>query len=253
VATPLRTQLLVPVQDISIAPEIALRGVYDEPFVDFLARSLRPGMTFVDVGANVGLFTIVASALVGVGGRVFAYECNPGMVECLRSNIRMNWFNDRVVLVPKAAGRDGSPTRFWMSDRVAGLGSTQAGDASNPKDGDVIELEVPTESLDEGLDDVQFVDLLKIDVEGGEAAVLDGARQLLTSQKIGMLSLEFRGDVLTDAAYAEMTEHLVDLQHRGATFHVPGSRRAIPLDEVLVISHFPQLICRFPNATIVPS
>lgn len=252
VATPLGTRLLVPVQDISLAPELALRGVYDQPFTDFLARSLLPGMTFVDVGANLGLFTIVGAALVGPGGRVFAYECNPRLVECIRSSIQMNWFNDRVVLVPKAAGRDSNPTKFWMSDRLAGLGSTVPGNPLHSNNADVIELDVATESLDERLADVMYVDLLKIDVEGGEPAVIEGAKALFDAGKIGMLSLEFREDALTEQAHLQMEHHLSQLQERwGITFHVPGGNtRAIPLDEVLVISHFSQLICRFPHSTI---
>ena len=153
VATPLGTRLLLPVQDISLAPELALTGVYDKSFIDFLARSLRPGMTFVDVGANVGLFTVVGAMLVGAGGRVFAYECNPRLVECLRRSIQMNWFNDRVVVVPKAAGRDSNPTKFWMSDRLAGLGSTVPGNPLHSNNTDVVELEVASESLDERLAD----------------------------------------------------------------------------------------------------
>jgi FkbM family methyltransferase len=253
VATPFGTRLMVPVRDLTLAPELALSGTYDQPFIDFLARSLKPGMTFVDVGANVGLFTIVGASLVGSGGRVFSYECNPGLVNCIRMSIQMNWFNDRVVLIPKAAGRDSSPTTFWMSNQAAALGSTVPGNALVSIHDDTVETVVPTESLDQRLADVGFVDLLKIDVEGGEPAVLDGARQLFAAGKIGMLSLEFRDDALTDAAYADMAERLAALRRSGATFHVPGSRRAIPLDEVLVGCQFPQLICRFPNASIPPS
>lgn len=254
VGTPLGTRLLVPVDDISLAPELAISGVYDQPFIDFLTRSLAPGMTFVDVGANVGLFTIVAAALVGPGGRVFAYECNPVLVECLQKNIQMNWFNDRVVLVPKAAGSDNAPRKFWMSNRLAGLGSTVPDNPLQSKNDDVVEMEVASESLDERLAGAQYVDLVKIDVEGGEPAVLDGARELFAAQRIGMLSLEFREDAMTESAHMQMAHRLTELQELwGATFHVPGQIRAIPLDEVLTTSHFPQLLCRLPNATIQPS
>ena len=167
VAAPLGTRLLVPVQDISIAPELALSGVYDQPFVDFLTRSLRPGMTFVDVGANVGLFTIVGASLVGPGGRVFAYECNPELLGCLRENIQMNWFNNRVVVIPKAAGSGGGPMKFWMSKRLAVLGSTVPGNPLHSNNADVMEVNVDGESLENRLSDVRYVDLLKIDVEGG--------------------------------------------------------------------------------------
>ena len=167
VATPLGTRLLLPVQDISLAPELALTGAYDKSFIDFLTRSLRPGMTFVDVGANVGLFTVWVRCWSGRVGASSPTECNPRLVECLRRSLQMNWFNDRVVLVPKAAGRDNNPTKFWMSDRLAGLGSTVPGNPLDSNNTDVVELEVPSESLDERVADVAYVDLMKIDVEGG--------------------------------------------------------------------------------------
>jgi FkbM family methyltransferase len=211
-------------------------------------------MTFVDVGANVGLFSIVGAALVGAGGRVIAYEPNPRLVECIRKSIQMNWFSDRVLLVPKAAGRDSRPTRFWMSSEMAVLGSTAPGNPLQSNNDDVVELNVATESLDERLADAKFVDLVKIDVEGGEPAVLEGAVGLLDAHKIGMLSLEFREDALTEPARLQMQDHLNQLQERwGATFHVPGSTRSIPLDEVIMACDFAQLICRFPHATIQPS
>ena len=69
-----------------------------------------------------------------------------------------------------------------------------------------------------------------------------------------MISLEFRADALTEQAQTEMARHLHELNERwGVTFHEPGRIGAVPLDEVLVINHFPQLLCRFPHATIQPS
>jgi FkbM family methyltransferase len=254
VATPLGTRLLVPNEDISIAPELALRGVYDQPFIDFLVRSLRPGMIFVDVGANVGLFTVVGAALVGSGGHVYAYECNPGLVEYLRQNVQMNWFNERVEIVPKAAGRDSTPIKFWMSPRLGMLGSTVPGNALQSDQADAVELEVPGESLDHRFMHGPYVDLMKVDVEGGEPAVLDGARALFDADKIGMLSLEFRSDALTNEARMEMARRLTEIQARWAvTFHVPGEARAISLDEVLGRCEFSQLIVRFRHATIQAS
>jgi hypothetical protein len=141
-----------------------------------------------------------------------------------------------------------------MSDRLAGLGSTVPGNPLHSGNPDVVELEVASESLDERLAGTKYVDLLKIDVEGGEPAVLEGARELLATHRVGMLSLEFRADALTEQAQTEMVRHLHELNERwGVSFHVPGQDGEIPLDEVLVINHFPQLICRFPHATIQPS
>jgi FkbM family methyltransferase len=253
IGAPLRTRLLCPTDDLSLAPELALRGTYDDPFVRFLIRVLRPGMTFVDVGANVGFFTVIAAQLVGRGGRVFAYECNPDLVPLLRRNVRMNWFEDRVVIVPRAAHRDEYVRTLAVPTDQTGLGSLTRfadRDANGPA---VRRYEVACERLDVGLSGAGYVDLMKIDVEGGEAAALDGASRLIDQGRVGLLSIEYRDDVLPDDARPEMEKRLADLSLRyDASFHIPGDPRPIPLDEVLTVMHYPQLLVRFPRASIGP-
>ena len=88
-----------------------------------MLETLEPGSLFVDVGANIGLFTILAAARVGRGGRVFAYECNPELLSFLERNVEMNWFSDRVRVVPKAAHRDREPREFIAPRELKMLGS----------------------------------------------------------------------------------------------------------------------------------
>ena len=102
---------------LSIAPDLALNGTHDPTFVRLLERCLRRGMTFVDVGANVGLFTVLAAAQVGSDGRVFAYECNPELVPFLRRNIEMNNADDRVHVIARAAHRDEAERRLQVPSR----------------------------------------------------------------------------------------------------------------------------------------
>lgn len=250
VSTPFHTRLLCPTEDLSLSPELALYGTYDPPFVRVLASELRAGMTFVDVGANVGLFTILAAARVGRGGRVFAYECNPELLSFLERNVEMNWFSDRVRVVPKAAHRDREPREFIAPRELKMLGSltrhqAQAADTAHRQ-----RLEVQCEPLDERLADVPFVDILKIDVEGGEADVLDGATALIETGRVGTISIEYRDDALREELRHEMESRLRILVERGARFEVPGDRRAIPLDEVLTAFDYSQLLIRLPNARI---
>lgn len=251
VATTSGTRLLCPTEDLSLAPELALTGTYDRPFVDFLERRLRRGMTFVDVGANVGLFTILAASRVGRGGRVFAYECNPELIGFLRRNIEMSWFDDRVRLIPKAAHRDEEDRKFRVPRDQKMLGSLTRFDGSEAVAGELQEFHVSCERLDVGLREVPYVDLLKIDVEGGEAAVLDGASGLLDDGKVGVIAMEYRESALREELREEMEKQLASLaQDRGATFHVPGDPRSIPLDEVLTVFEYTQLLIRLPGASI---
>jgi FkbM family methyltransferase len=250
---PLGTFLLCPTDDLSIAPELALRGTYDDRFVRFLQRALRRGMTFVDVGANIGLFTIVAAKLVGPGGRVFSFECNPDLLPWLRRNVRMNWFEDRVEVIPKAAHRDATVHELIVPDDRTGLGSLVRFNDAALDPSAHRRYEVEGERLDIRLAEVDRIDLMKVDVEGGEAAVLDGAVGLLRGNRIGMLSVEFRDDALPGRGRSEMERWLKQLAgHYGGTFHVPDDPRPIPLDEVLTVAHYPQLLVRLPGSRIAP-
>jgi len=253
VSTTSGTRLLCPTEDLSIAPELALTGTYDPRFVDFLERRLSRSMTFVDVGANVGLFTILAASRVGPGGRVFAFECNPELIGFLRRNIQMNWFDDRVRLIAKATHRDGEERLFHVPRDQKMLGSLTRFDGLEGVTGELQEFEVPCERLDVSLAEVPYIDLLKIDVEGGEAAVLDGASGLLDEGRVGMVAMEYRESALREELREEMEKQLTSLaQDRDATFHVPGEPRSIPLDEVLTVFDYAQLLIRLPGASIKP-
>jgi FkbM family methyltransferase len=259
VSTPFGTRLLCPSEDLSIAPEVALTGVYDPLFVDFLGTRLRSGMTFVDVGANVGLFTIVAAARVGAGGRVFAFECNPELLEYVQRNVAMNWFDDRIQVIPKAAHRDSQERMLSVPSQQKMLGSLTRFPGENDDDdrsssvGDLARFLVGCERLDSALRHVPYIDLLKIDVEGGEAAVIDGATEMMEAGRIGMMSVEYRENALREDLRDEMDKTLKSLvEDRNATLHQLGRADAISLDEALTVFNYAHLLIRFPNATISP-
>ena len=73
-------RLLLPSDDISLMPELIASGTYDAPFTAFVQRHIRPGDTIIDVGAHVGLFTLLLAYQVWEYGRVIAYEANPRIV-----------------------------------------------------------------------------------------------------------------------------------------------------------------------------
>jgi tRNA G37 N-methylase Trm5 len=110
-----------------------------------LLSSVRPGDVVADVGANVGLYAVALARRVGAMGRVIAYEPDAGNAELLRRNVALNDVEGVVEV------------------RQAAEGSSQ----------------VSVVTLDEELDRLA---LLKIDVEGFECAVLDGARSLLADE-----------------------------------------------------------------------
>lgn len=90
VATRWGAKMLVDTRDAAIAPWIVLDGLWETHVTDWLQKTLRSGQMFVDVGANVGYFTLLGGQLVGPRGRVVAVEAHPGLAELLRRNVVLN-------------------------------------------------------------------------------------------------------------------------------------------------------------------
>jgi FkbM family methyltransferase len=150
-------------------------GAWDPNVEAFLRARLRPGDTFVDVGANIGYFTLLGAKLVGQQGRVVAIEASAGVMEQLTANILRNRQNDLVRCVRSAA-----------SDRE-GIVVLYAGQTGNIGSASIVRAEgkrtenVPSAPL-EGLllsSEIESVRVIKIDVEGAESLVFKGMQALL--------------------------------------------------------------------------
>jgi len=151
----------------------------------WLDRSWLPsaGDTVVDVGANAGIFTVASADLVGPTGRVVAFEPNSVVLGRLRANVRQNGFSDRVTVLPVAiadhAGR-GTVRNETGNSTIARVHLLEPDETARGE-------AVSVETLDEALASagVKDVDLLKVDVEGLELAVLDaGTATLARSRRV---------------------------------------------------------------------
>lgn len=133
-----------------------------------LARALGPGGSFIDVGANVGLFTVAAAALVGPAGRVVAIEPQPDIRARLAANIAVNGFT-QVTVVPVAVG-DGVGSLTLHLGLNAGEASLNPGMAGASGRSITVAVRPLADIVrDAGL---TRIDALKIDVEGLEDRIL---------------------------------------------------------------------------------
>lgn len=158
----------------------------------FLGR----GSTFVDVGANVGVYTGWASRCVGDGGRVIAFEPVPATRAHLEYVVSLNSL-DNVRVVPKALGDGPGTVTLWVVPNASGLSSAVA-----PADGSSARpVEVPMSTLDDELSTAggSSPALVKIDVEGYEMAVLRGAVRTLGADDGPAVLFETSGDHLARA------------------------------------------------------
>ena len=240
------SRLVVPANDLSMTPYLALTGGYEANFAGYLARRLRPGDTVVDVGANVGLFTLLMAELVGAGGRVYAFECNPAAFQYLVNNVRMNWYSSRVVALPVAAGRDDSPVKFAAPESLLGLGTTRLDLDIGPAE----QITVDCERVDQRIGSGVHVELVKIDVEGAEVDVMAGLSTLVEERRLGTIAIELNYE-RQGARWGEMSDVLIDLsERRGATFSAlddQGYPVTQSLTDVLTIANYGNLVIDLPR------
>jgi FkbM family methyltransferase len=155
-----------------------------EPEVqEALQQHLRAGMTFYDVGANIGFFSLLAAHLVGKEGRVVAFEADPEIAARLRGHVERNAFG-WITVEEKAVWSKPGPVFFARTDPATspdrGLGHVVSSDAGNT-------IQVSGISLDDYVLTQAAPDFLKCDVEGAEVEVFRGAERLLKEKRPGII------------------------------------------------------------------
>lgn len=145
-----------------------LGGSYERAQTELFRAHVRDGDLVLDLGAHVGYYTLLASVLVGPRGRVFAFEPHPRNARYLRRHVHVNGCRNVEVLECAAYDRSGRVGfRFGVGSGTGRVAESGA-------------VEVPAVRLDEFVAERGIVpDVVKIDVEGGERPVLDGAREML--------------------------------------------------------------------------
>jgi FkbM family methyltransferase len=156
-----------------------LHGQIEHASQATLARKLRPGGVFYDLGANIGLFSLLAAQLVGTTGKVFSFEPDHEIAERLRRNVGQNNFAN-ITVVEAGAWSSSGMKNFTPSDRASpdrGVGTFA------PMDGSATGTPIRCFALDDFNRDGPPPDAIKCDVEGGEVEVLLGAIGLLRSHR----------------------------------------------------------------------
>lgn len=180
----------------SIGYSLFVQKSFEEGELAYIRQAIPLGGTVVDVGANGGIFTLIAAYCVGKNGKVIAVEPSKREVELLRQNIALNDLGHIVKVVEKALS-DYVGTDKLAIVKDSGLNSFVP---RKSVEGEVVfwqNVEVTT--LDQLTKDlgIKSVDMIKIDVEGAEHKVLAGARDVL---RLSQTNLSVRIATLLDSA-----------------------------------------------------
>ena len=188
-------------------------GVYEKAETKFFQTACHSGMTFLDVGANIGYYTALAARAVGPNGQVIALEPNPESFRYLEQTIAANAVGN-VQSFPIAASDASAKLPLYISRDNRGDNRLYQPGKNWPK------IEVEAQPVDVLLaeNDIETVNLIKIDVQGYEPKVIAGLSETIRrSPKLTLLT-EFWPKGIRDAG-GDPREFLKTLQELGLTLH----------------------------------
>jgi FkbM family methyltransferase len=208
-------------------------------FVALLKSSIGVGMTVVEAGAHMGYVTLQAARAVGPSGRVFAFEANPRAVPLIERNLTANGLNEQVTVVPLALADVPGRHAFFLS----GGGDTSS---LHEPEGASERIEVTVTALDQWLDPSVRVAVVKLDIEGGEAAALRGMRETLARAGPGLVVFAECNPSMLERSGSSTSELVEILQENGLDVRwIDESRGSTrPLDEADLSHGYVNLYCR---------
>jgi FkbM family methyltransferase len=157
-----------------------LEGSYEAPVERILLSNLRPGTVFYDVGAHIGVFSLIAARNLGAYGAVFAFEPDPSNVRRIKEHASRNQL-DAIQIIPKAVSSTGGRLRFQRASFQSSMNRGVLVEDAYAAEESTIEVESIT--LDAVAREHALPSLIKIDVEGSEAAVLQGSEEIFRTTK----------------------------------------------------------------------
>jgi FkbM family methyltransferase len=191
-------------------------------------RLVRQGMTVFDVGANLGVYTLLAAARVGPEGRVHAFEPVPQLFQLLTESVRRSGSRNILPSDLAVSDRSGSAVMYLGDDRDSDIHALAQ---SERRTGSV---EVRTITIDDYVEQksVGRVDLIKIDVEGAELPALRGARRLLAREDAPLIQAEVSDENARAFGYAPpaLKEYLAGFGYHGFRSR-GGEWQAVPIAE----------------------
>ena len=203
-------KIFVDTRDIGIAPHLMWEGRW-EPWIDHhVLAAVQPGMTVCDVGASFGYYSLLLAEKIGPLGKLHAFEPNPGIARLLKQSAAVNGFDQRVHVHFFALGKEEGELTLHVDEASVGgsfLGAPETIDGFVP-------LLVSVRRLDQVLKPGEPVHFLKVDVEGFEDAMMQGAGALLDHPDLRGALMEFRR--ISDSAN-DLPRYVAQFFGRGMT------------------------------------
>jgi len=185
-------KMLVSTKDIGVFPYLILDSFWEMHITPLFESIAKEGFTVVDIGANVGYYTLVAAQRVGKKGKVYAFEPEPRSFDILCKNIKINGFVDTVTACQKALLDREEKLSFTIYEENASSSSIFVNNSifvSKPDKKRLISVQTTT--VDAFLGDNLRGDLIKMDAEGAEPFIFEGMKNVIENSPTLKIIMEF--------------------------------------------------------------
>jgi FkbM family methyltransferase len=185
--------------DLSVTTGLMLDGFFELGLTNYILRNVSEGMNVVDVGANIGYFSVLLGYKVGQTGRVTAYEPNPKVHQLVLDNLTLNEHKHNAIVKELGVYSERTVLTFHVSDRFQGNSSIKEHSEqylSDFKSDETHTMRISTIALDE--ENLGYINFLKIDTEGGEYHVFKGMKNILDNKQIDTIVFELNKSMLQE-------------------------------------------------------
>jgi len=242
---------LVPT-DLNITPPILDTGNYEPHLQRVLMGAINKGDIAIDLGSNVGFHTLIIGALVGIHGRVHAFEANPDLMKLLKATLTLNslsnlWntgcvklYNVAVADKPGTVVLEQAPEHYGSGHIVTDAPTSDFGQLYSER------VEVPAVALDDLLgEEIEKLDFLHMDIEGAEPLAILGARKLIGRSPTVRIVTEWSvGMMQALTSVPDYIDWLVGDGFRFWRIDRDGPIVAIPAGELMAQDHCDMFISR---------
>ena len=177
---------------------LSINGVYERFETDLVKQEIKKGDVVIDIGANIGYYTLIFAKLVGDTGKVFAFEPDPTNFELLRKNIEVNGYKN-VTLEQKALSDKKGKIMLILSKENTGGHHISKQPTKNA-------IQVDTITADDYFKNFEYkIDFIKMDVEGAESIVLSGMTNILKNNTDLKMMVEYNPDAIKNMGLAPVS------------------------------------------------
>lgn len=241
------TRMRVDLRDRNIGRLLFIDGCYYEVAeTAFISNYLSSGMTFVDVGANLGVYSVLGAKRVGPTGRVIAFEPDPDNFSLLIENLQLNRCGRQVTALNLALGEEPGELTLWKS--AFNFGDHRLGNWADGRKGTAVRVD----SFDNQFDKIGGpIHLLKIDVQGFEAQVFNGMKRTLRNNPPHTILMEYwpHGIQATGHDPEVFLRSFGDAGYQYGLVKADGGIESISFTDIQ--SHIPPLTVESPDSAYV--